>query len=125
MTLLRFSQITGHDADYTVTNGVVSAFAACTCSDDAVIFSAAAKTLNAALDKLHALIYRHHCQTVFKQQRWKCAYCGKTCINGLDPHHVVKRSKMRLDHISNLRGACRSCHDKQHRVRPADARRTS
>ncbi len=119
MTLRRFQAITGHCADYGTEAGLITAWTECDCMGQHTPLEARAKDLRSALRALHHAVYLCHCHLVFRQQKWRCARCGKR--TGLDPHHRIRRSKQRLDTVANLQGLCRACHDRvTNLVRPAD-----
>jgi len=120
MTFLAFERITGHEATSEPLGNSVSAQTLCDCDGSGNIFTATEKTLDAALDKLHTVIYRYHCSIVFERQKYRCCDCSRK--RPLDPDHVKLRSHGRVDTVENIKGRCRECHDKRHGkgVRPAD-----
>lgn len=48
----------------------------------------------------------------FRRDGFKCRHCNNR--NGLHPHHVVYKSQMGLDMLSNLLTLCACCHRGHH-----------
>lgn len=62
--------------------------------------------------------WRRVCNTVFREQEFKCARCGQ--IQPLQGHHKLYRSRWSrkdgpLDVASNTEGLCARCHESEHR----------
>lgn len=46
---------------------------------------------------------------------WKCRICpyfGRSAIRALTVHHMIKRSKLRLDVVTNAISTCVECHER-------------
>jgi len=59
------------------------------------------------------LDYRQFKYRVHELDGWKCRRCF--CIVPLTVHHIVKRSKLRLDTVENCVSLCFDCHDEVER----------
>ena len=57
--------------------------------------------------KLTGKAYANLRQKVFRLDGYKCRVCGS--ISNLTPHHMIRRSKIRLDIIENLLSLCLRC----------------
>lgn len=58
--------------------------------------------------KLTGADYRAFQQAVFEADCWTCRCCGQ--VKPLTVHHVVRRSRQRLDELTNALSLCVSCH---------------
>lgn len=65
-----------------------------------------------ALRRLVENNYAELCRRVWTKQEGKCWECGR--FRPLSFHHVVHRSKGRIDSEDNLRGLCQPCHGREH-----------
>jgi 5-methylcytosine-specific restriction endonuclease McrA len=67
-------------------------------------------------EKLFGLDWVARKEELWKRCRGRCETkgCGGEAE---DPHHLVKRSELRDDRLSNLRALCRRCHNIQHKER--------
>lgn len=63
--------------------------------------------------KLNEQEYKLLCEKIFKRDKYKCRCCGSR--NNLQAHHIVYRSKERLDIEENLISICPTHHDLIHR----------
>ena len=61
--------------------------------------------------------WKRNCQTVFEQQEYRCARCGK--MKPLQGHHRKRRSRGRDDRVTNITGMCQPCHTKADREQSA------
>src|SRR5262249_7448815 len=59
--------------------------------------------------KLKGVAYLQVKETVFRLDGHRCKVCGRTYW--LTPHHMVKRSTLRLDVVENLLTLCAPCND--------------
>src|SRR5205809_657353 len=57
---------------------------------------------------LHGTAYRALVLQVFELDGWKCKICRKR--RALTPHHMLKRSRLRVDSVDNLLSVCLFCH---------------
>jgi 5-methylcytosine-specific restriction endonuclease McrA len=55
-------------------------------------------------DEYRALVNR-----CYQRDGWKCRKCE--CRTNLTPHHLIKRSDIRLDTLANLCTLCIRCHN--------------
>jgi 5-methylcytosine-specific restriction endonuclease McrA len=59
--------------------------------------------------KLNAEEYKSLCQQIMTRDGGKCRCCHRR--DGLQIHHIIKRSKVRLDVDWNLITLCFTCHE--------------
>jgi 5-methylcytosine-specific restriction endonuclease McrA len=52
--------------------------------------------------------YRKFCREIHTRDGWQCRRCGRR--HQLQVHHLVKRSKVRLDTRENCLSLCATCH---------------
>jgi 5-methylcytosine-specific restriction endonuclease McrA len=48
----------------------------------------------------------------FERDDYRCMHCNNR--NGIDPHHIVHRSRGGKDELANLVTVCRECHNAHH-----------
>ena len=59
--------------------------------------------------KLGPDAYRELVQQVLERDEWRCRRCSSR--SNLSVHHIIKRSKVRLDASWNLCTLCNECHE--------------
>lgn len=87
---------------------------------DGILVRGRGRTANEALHKLVDNNYKRVCALVAQQQKYRCGNvalggefgCG--LIRPLQFHHIVPRSKGRVDTELSLVGLCRECHAEKH-----------
>ena len=111
MTAKRLEKITGHEVSLTQQDGQFAAAILCDCGGEAQVIYEAGRDLASVLGEICLAVYKHHSLIVMKRQRWLCHECGRR--SPLSAHHVVPRSKGRSDAVSNLKGYCSDCHERE------------
>ena len=66
--------------------------------------------------KLTGTAYSELVEQVYSRDGWRCRRCNSPL--NLHPHHILKRSKVRLDTPENLVTLCAACHElvERHKV---------
>lgn len=65
--------------------------------------------------RLDGLDYWRFKMAVHSADNWRCLICvffGESGLKPLTVHHLLKRSKLRLDLVTNAISACLQCHEK-------------
>ena len=51
---------------------------------------------------------------LIRRQPGKCDWCGRNCVHGRDPAHILSKGAGRVDVTTNLLSLCRFCHTSSH-----------
>jgi 5-methylcytosine-specific restriction endonuclease McrA len=111
MSKTRFERINGHEPETERRGLSWRASCVCCCDGSPVKLIGSGRTESDALKDLLNGVYNHHGRIVMEKQKWRCSQCQR--VLPLQRHHIRARSKGRDDRVSNLRGDCADCHEKE------------